>query len=73
MKYNMVPSGSVKCRNCPPSSSLDSGVSDRVVNKDFVSSKLSVVKPMEMFPEPVELLPLVGCNPITIPGADNCA
>lgn len=47
---------------------------DNFCNKDFASSKLSVVNPIEVLPElPFKFASTVGCSPITIPGAVNLA
>ena len=74
IKYKEVPSGSLKYRNCPPSSSRSVVLIDNLSNKDFASSKTSAVNPLDAFPElPVRLTSLVGCNPVTTPGEVSCA
>src|SRR5205814_406358 len=73
IKYRAVPSGSLKCKNWPPSSSLVVTGIDNLFKIVFASSKLSVVKPIEILPDPDMLLSSVGCSPITIPGAVSWA
>jgi hypothetical protein len=61
IKYKAVPSGSVKCKNCPPSSFLSVTAIDKFSNDDLVSSMSSPVKPIETFPEfPLRFPLLVG-------------
>jgi hypothetical protein len=64
-------------RLAPPSSFLVWKSTDSFCNMDFASSKLSVVKPIEVLPEPFKVLSFEGCNPITnkqksqFPGPDK--
>ena len=70
IKYKAVPSGSIKCINSPPSSILFVALMDNFCNKDFASSKSSMVNPIDVLPEfSFKLLCLVGCSPIMISGA----
>jgi len=61
IKYKAVPSGSAKCKNWPPSSLLSVTAIDNFSSVDLVSSILSLVKPMDTFPEfPFKFPSLVG-------------
>jgi len=51
IKYKAVPSGSVKFKNCPPSSLLSATAIDNFSSDDLVSSRSSLVKPIETLPE----------------------